>query len=180
VVDRIHILGASGAGTSTLAAALSERRGYAQIDTDQYFWEPRDPPFQRAREVGVRQRLLGEALGAHPRWVLAGSLCGWGDIFIPRFELVIFLRLPPEIRMARLKERERHRYGADALAPGGWRHEAYEAFIRWAEQYDTADESIRSLRLHERWLANLACAQIRLEGALSIDEQIARLGEFVG
>jgi adenylate kinase family enzyme len=130
-VDRIHIVGASGSGTSTLAAALSERYGYAHIDTDRYFWEPSDPPFQRAREVSARQRLLGEALDAHPRWILAGSLCGWGDIFIPRFELVIFLRLPPDIRMARLRERERRRYGADALAPGGRMHEAYEAFMRW-------------------------------------------------
>jgi len=178
-VDRIHVLGASGSGTSTLAAALSERYCYVHVDTDQYFWEPSDPPFQRAREVSARQRLLGEALDAHPRWVLAGSLCGWGDIFISRFELVVFLLLPPDIRMARLRERERRRYGADALAPGGRMHEASEAFIRWAEQYEIADESIRSLRLHEQWLAGLACKCLRLEGALSINEQIARLREFV-
>ena len=178
-VDRIHVVGASGSGTSTLAAALSERYGYAHIDTDRYFWEPSDPPFQRAREVSARQRLLGEALDAHPRWILAGSLCGWGDVFVPRFELVVFLLLPPDIRMARLRERERRRYGADALVPGGRMHETYEAFMRWAEQYDSADESIRSLRLHEKWLAGLACKSLRLEGALSLDEQIARLREFV-
>jgi len=172
-------LGASGSGTSTLAAALSERFGYAHIDTDQYFWEPSDPPFQRIREVSARQRLLGEALDAHQRWVLAGSLCVWGDIFIARFELVVFLLLPHDIRMARLGERERRRYGADALAPGGRMHEASEAFMRWAEQYDTADESIRSLVVHEKWLAGLACDCSRLEGDLSLEERIARLREFV-
>jgi adenylate kinase family enzyme len=174
-VDRIHIFGASGSGTSTLGSALAERFGYAHLDSDSFLWEPTDPPFQRMREAGARRRMLAAALDAHPRWVLTGSLCGLGDVFIPRFDLVVFLVLPHELRMERLMRRERQRYGAEALAPGGPMHQHHEEFIAWATAYDTADESMRSLRLHEKWLAALPCPTVRLDGPLTVEEQIDRL-----
>jgi adenylate kinase family enzyme len=111
MVDHLHILGASGSGTSTLGAALAQRFGYTHLDTDDYFWEPTTPPFQQIRARQQRQALLGAALDAHSRWVLSGSLCGWGDLFIPHFDLVIFLFVPQEIRLARLKAREQRRLG---------------------------------------------------------------------
>ena len=98
-LDRVHILGASGSGTTTLGTALAERFGYAHLDTDDFYWEPTDPPFQRARERSRRQALLAAALDAQPRWVLSGSLRGWGDVFIPRFELVVFLLVPKRLRL---------------------------------------------------------------------------------
>jgi adenylate kinase family enzyme len=167
---RIHIVGASGSGTSTLARAVAARLGAVHLDTDDFFWIPSDPPFEKIRERGERQALLGEALTRHPAWVLSGSLCGWGDIFIPRFELVVSLWLAPDIRLTRLRERERQRYG-DAIAPGGPRHAAFEAFIAWAAGYDEGlDIPERCLKLHEQWLATLPCPVIRLTEPGSVGE----------
>ena len=177
MTDRIHIVGASGSGTTTLGMALSVRLGYPQLDTDDYFWEPSDPPFQRPRERHERQTILARALDAHPRWVLSGSLCGRGDIFIPRFDLVIFLSVPTEIRLARLKQREQLRYGSEALAPGGAMHEAHVAFMNWAAAYDDGGDDMRSRRRHEKWLAALPCPCLRLDGPLTVEEQWRRLGE---
>jgi adenylate kinase family enzyme len=179
IANRIHIFGASGSGTSTLAAAISARFGYAHLDTDSFFWIPTDPPFQTIREVPARQRMLADALDASPRWVLSGSLCGWGDIFIPRFDVAIFLLIPHEVRMARIMERERQRYG-DAIAPGGTQHAQSQEFLAWAAKYDTGDESVRSLRIHEKWMTTLGCRCIRLEGELSTDARLARLSNFIG
>jgi adenylate kinase family enzyme len=172
--DRIHIFGASGSGVSTLAAAITERFGHRHLDVDDFFWKPTKPPFQSIREVSARQRMLAHALDAHSRWALSGSLCGWGDMFIPRFELAIFLQIPHEVRMARVMARDRQRYG-DAIAPGGEMHTQHREFIEWATKYDTADESMRSLRLHEKWITTLRCRCIRLEGDLSVEERLARL-----
>ena len=106
-IQRIHILGASGSGTTTLGHALAERLNYAHFDTDDYFWLPTDPPFTEKREITLRQQLLMDDLTAHGSWILSGSLCGWGDVAIPLFELVVFLWIPPETRMERLRQRER-------------------------------------------------------------------------
>lgn len=179
MIDQIHILGASGSGTSTLGAALAERLGATHLDTDDYFWESTDPPFQRPREREERRAVLAAALDAHFRWTLSGSLCCWGDIFIPRFELVIFLVVPTEVRLARLRERERRLWGAEALAPGGVMHAAHGAFLDWAAAYDEGDSAMRSRSHHEQWLTKLPCPCLRLEGALTTEEHLARLEEWL-
>jgi adenylate kinase family enzyme len=173
--QRIHILGASGSGTTTLAACIAARYGHRHLDTDDYYWLPTQPPFRATRPPDERLAILRQALRGNLRWVLSGSLCGWGDCFIPEFELVVFLAIPDSIRMARLRAREIQRYGPRAIAPGGELHEAHLHFLDWARRYETGDLIIRSRALHEAWLADLPCKVIRLEGDLSTDERLARI-----
>ena len=176
----VHVVGASGSGTTTLGRALAGRRGWAFLDTDEYFWLPSEPPFQHIRERGERQARLGAALRAQPDWVLSGSLCGWGDVFIPLFELVVFLWVPPDIRLARLRARERARYG-DAVAPGGPRHDQSEAFLAWAAGYDERlDVPERCRRLHETWLAALPCPVLRIEGTAAVEANLELVSTSLG
>jgi adenylate kinase family enzyme len=177
---RIHIVGASGAGTTTLGEALARRRGCRHLDTDNFFWLPSDPPFQHVRERGERQAFLGAALHASASWVLSGSLCGWGNMFIPQFELVVLLWVPPDVRLARLRARERDRYGR-AVEPGGPLHGRSEAFIAWAAGYDERLEPPeRCRRLHEQWLAALPCPVLRLEDTASVEERLAQIEYHLG
>ena len=64
MIRRIHILGASGSGTTTLGRALAERLQGPHFDTDDYFWLPTDPPYTQRRERTERQRLLMDDLTA--------------------------------------------------------------------------------------------------------------------
>ena len=48
-------------------------------------------------------------------------------------------------------------------------------FIEWALKYDSADESMRSLYLHQQWMTTLRCRCIRLEGDLSLAERLDAL-----
>ena len=170
---RVHIVGASGAGTTTLGQALAQRLACPHFDTDDYFWLPTQPPFQDIRPAAERRALLGSDLARHPRWVLSGSLCGWGDVFIPLFDRVVFLWVPPHIRLARLRERECRRYGAAAIAPGGAQHAAYERFMTWAGGYDDGlDVPERCRRLHEQWLAALPCPVERFVDAGSTEDHV--------
>jgi adenylate kinase family enzyme len=173
---RIHLLGASGSGTTTLGHALAQRLACPHFDTDDYFWLPTDAPYEQIRERPERQTLLGADLERHPTWVLSGSLCGWGDLFIPLFDLVIFCAVPTDVRIARLRERERERYGADAIAPGGPRRAKYEAFIAWAASYDDGPAVERSRRMHEEWLAKLPCPVLRLEDTDHVETRVKRVG----
>jgi adenylate kinase family enzyme len=169
---RVHIVGASGAGTTTLGRALARRLTCPHLDTDDYFWLPSQPPFQNIRPTVERRTLLGADLARHPGWVLSGSLCGWGDGFIPLFDRVVFLWVPPDVRLARLRARERERYGA-AIAPGGAQHAAYERFMTWAAGYDDGlDVPERCRRLHEQWLAALPCPVQRLLDAGSTEAHV--------
>jgi adenylate kinase family enzyme len=167
---RIHITGASGAGVSTLGAALARRLGCWRLDTDDFYWKPTDPPYQEARETGERLDLIAAAMQrAAAGWALSGSLDGWGDPLIPRFQRVIFLEAPTAVRLARLAERERRRFGA-AIDPGGALHRHHQDFIAYAAAYDTGVFTGalqgRYRARHEAWLARLACPVHRLDGSL--------------
>jgi adenylate kinase family enzyme len=172
---RIHIFGASGSGTSTLGRALAERAGVAFLDTDDFFWEPSDPPYQRARPEPQRLRELRAALAESRSWVLAGSLCGWADPLIPRFELVVFLQLATSVRIARLRARESAKFGAAALAPGGAMHRDHEEFIDWARSYDHGGLDMRSFARHETWLSGLPCPTLSFEGEGAVDDRVAQI-----
>ena len=154
--QRIHIFGASGSGTTTIAKNICERFDYQHFDTDNYYWYPTEVPFTEARPINERLQLLNADLKNHGKWILSGSLDGWGDPLIPLFELVIFVYVPQDIRIERLKEREFKRYGKEVF-PGGNKYEATKEFIEWAAGYDSGLLSGRNLPSHEKWIANLEC-----------------------
>jgi adenylate kinase family enzyme len=176
---RVHLFGASGSGTTTLGRRLAVALGVRHLDADTYYWIPTDPPFTTKRDPAARVAAIERDVAGLAGWVLSGSLCSWGDPLIPRFTLAVFLHLDPEVRMARLAERERCRYGPRIL-PGGDMHGSHEDFMDWARSYDHARAPIRSLDLHERWMPRLPCPVLRLAAGRSVDalceEVLARIG----
>ena len=154
-MSRIHILGASGSGTSTLGAALARRLACPHVDADALFWLPTDPPFVDRRPREARQALLVQALPANGRWIFLGSATGWCAPVEPFFELIVFLTLDPAMRMERLRRREIERYG-ERIAATGDMADASVAFLKWAQAYDTAGPEQRSRVTHEQWLASQA------------------------
>lgn len=176
---RIHVFGASGSGTTTLGTAVASALGAPFLDVDTYYWVATDPPFTTKRDPAERVVAIERDTASRSDWVLSGSLCGWGDPLVPRFTLAVFLHLDPDVRMARLAERERRRYGP-RLLPGGDLHAHHDAFMDWARSYDQARAPVRSLDLHERWMARLPCPVLRLDASQPVEALrevvVARLG----
>lgn len=167
---RLHITGAAGTGVSTLGEALAEALGAVHLETDTYYWEPTDPPFTRPRPVPERLRLIALAqAGAEGQggWVLAGSADPWGDPVLTDLALIIFLRLPTPVRLARLRRREAARFG-DRIRPGGDMHAAHRAFLDWAADYDDPYAGRRSLARHRNWLSGQSAPVLELDGAAPV------------
>jgi adenylate kinase family enzyme len=162
----MHLLitGASGAGTSTLAAAFSDATQSRPLETDDYYWRPSEPPYQEKFSEDERRSALLKDLRSSPNAVVAGSLVGWGETLENAFDLVAFLYLPTAIRLARLKVREERRFG-----------KADPSFLTWAAQYDEGTAEGRSLQRHRQWLANRKCPVLYLEGDLSTEDRLHRL-----
>lgn len=172
MTNRIHIFGASGSGTTTLAKALAVALNFQHYDTDNYFWIQTDPPFQAVRKRAERQRLLRQVLTKNESWVLSGSLCGWGDFAIPMFNCVVYLWLPSDVRMQRLKKREIERYGPDIEKPNHPRHKGHKEFLEWAAAYDSGGLDMRSKSSHEKWINALPYSVVRIEGNRTIHENL--------
>lgn len=165
---RIHITGASGCGVTTLGGGLAARLGVPWHDTDSYFWLATDPAYVTPRPMPERLDRLAAALDDEVGWVLSGSLDGWGDRLIPRISLEVFIRVPADVRMTRLRAREVARFGS-RIAPGGDMHRGSQDFLAWAESYDSAGLTQRSLIRHESWLAALPCPVLRLDGTAAAE-----------
>lgn len=148
-----HILGPPGAGVSTLGRALAQALDAVYIDVDDIVWFTDDAlPYRRKRNTDHRRALLTEKLQAAPRWVLGGALCGWGDVFLPQFDRIIFLDQHTEIRLAQIRQREIARYGPERLAPGGDLNTVFEKFLQWATAYDDSTTQ-RGRAAEMEWLA---------------------------
>ncbi|MDX8047184.1 AAA family ATPase [Gracilibacillus sp. S3-1-1] len=173
--NNIHILGASGSGTSTLGEALSDVLPHTKLDSDDYLWETK---YTELRSAPERRSMLKQDVTSHKNWILSGAICGWGDSFKDYFDLVIFLEIPKDIRLQRLKDREFERYGKEVLA-GGSRYEESQTFLEWAALYDTAGMEVRSKVLHEYWMKELSCPILRIVGDCSVEERVDRVLNYL-
>lgn len=163
--SRLHVTGASGSGTTTLARAVADAWAVPHADADDYFWLPTDPPYVTKRPAADRVALMEQMFLPREGWVLSGSMLGWGDDVVRQCDAVVFLTLEPAERMRRIEARERVRR---ERGPNG--DTSLEEFLAWAKGYDDPSFEGRSRVAHETWLATLRCPVLRLDSALSRDE----------
>lgn len=159
----IHIYGASGSGTSTLGQFISEQLGYTFMDTDDYFWLPTDPKYTQKRKIEERIQMMKKDILNSDKVVISGSLVDWGDELIPYFTLAIRVVTDKNIRIERLKEREKKDFGS-RINIGGDMYQDHVEFIEWAAAYDTGDINMRSKLKHDNWEKLLKCKQLIVHG----------------
>lgn len=181
---RVYITGAAGSGTSSLGEALASRLGVAHLDTDDFFWAATEPPYTQPRPVEERLALIAAAQlaeGDHGGWVLSGAVDGWGETAIAGADLIVFLRTPTAVRLARIRQRERAKFGA-RVKPGGDMYGNHSEFLKWAAGYDDPYFRGRSLQRHLDWLDGRAEPVLTLKGtdpvADLVAEVMARLTEI--
>jgi hypothetical protein len=119
-----------------------------------------------------RQALLLRTLPIDSHWVFSGAATKWAAPLEPHYDLVVFLRLDPAVRMVRLRRREAARFGPRIL-PGGDMAPINAAFIAWAEAYDTAGSLRRGLVTHEAWLLDQPAPVLRLDSQPPVDQLVA-------
>lgn len=101
---RVLLTGMSGAGKSTLLAALA-RRGYQTVDTDYGGWELADALWDEPR--------MSSLLAEYATIAVGGTAQNQG-LFYDRFEHVIYLRVPLEVLLERVRVRTNNPYGKTA------------------------------------------------------------------
>jgi len=176
---RITIIGASGVGKTTLARAVAGRLGIGCFDSDDYYHLPTNPPYQLQRAPQERCALLERDLARLDSWVLAGGAGTWEPAPALHETLRVFLRLPSEVRIQRLRQRERSLYG-ERILPGGDMESTHRAFIEWTAGYDdSTSEGTNTLECHEALLRRENCPVLRLTGPMSEAEAIARVLQHV-
>ncbi|MFB6454980.1 hypothetical protein ACE38W_06885 [Chitinophaga sp. Hz27] len=172
---KIHILGASGVGVTTLGNALAHYLDIPYFDSDNYFWLPTVPPFSQRRDAAERNEMLRRELDRQDSWVFGGSAVNWGADVFPVFDLVVFLWIPAELRMKRLHERELQRYGT-ALETDPVLRKSHAAFMQWAADYDEQTGiANRTFDVHKNWLSEQTSPVLEVFGDISVEERMERV-----
>lgn len=146
-----------------MGAALAARLGAVHIDTDDHYWLATDPPYQVRREIPGRLEGIAAEQARTGRWVISGTLDRWAEPAIAGAQLIVFLEVPTQVRLERLRAREQARFG-ESLLPGGAMHETHREFIEWAAHYEDGTQPGRSRPGHEAWLAGLDKPVLKLDG----------------
>lgn len=131
--QRIHVIGNSCTGKSTLAARLARARNVPLVELDALNWLPNwvglnatDPAeFERR----IRAATAGEA------WIVAGSYTAFCQrTFWPRLQTVVWLDLPLPILLVRLLRRSWRRSRSRELLWGTNRERFWPQLMVWRKE----------------------------------------------
>ena len=175
---RIHLLGPSGSGTSTLGKKIAEILNIPWFDSDDLFWIKTNPPFSIIRDREERIKLLQEILENNKSWVISGSILKWGDFLRDSFDLVIYKYVEKEVRLERLIKREKIKYGT-RIDVGKDMYETHSKFIKWAMDYDDGDIKMRSKISETEWIKEIKCPVLKLEKNECIENEIKYVMEEI-
>ncbi len=170
---KINILGASGSGVTTTGNALAVQLNIPYFDSDDYFWKlTPSMPFSVRENKELRNQKIKLELSVLKSWVLGGSIFQWGEAVFPEFDLIIFLWIPPQIRVDRIKLREFNRYG-NIIYKDPERKKQFDDFVIWAQDYDhVSGIANRNIYAHKKWLATMNCPILEIIGDFTTDQRI--------
>lgn len=95
---RVLVLGCLGGGKSTLSRKLSRMLGLPYISMDrEFFWLPG----WKLRDRAEIRQMIGEAV-AGERWIMDGTSPGTLDLRLPRADVVVWMRMPRLLCLARV------------------------------------------------------------------------------
>ena len=162
---RLNVMGASGAGATTLGRAIATAWSVPHADSDDYYWVPTMPAYNTPRPVPERIGLMRQVFAPRSAWVLSGAMTSWGEPIVSHCDATVFLTVDPQERMRRLEAREDRRRRTEGLD-----REASQEFLEWAAGYDDPTFTSRSLRSQQAWLDRLQTPVLRLDSSQSVDE----------
>ncbi|MEM6633628.1 MAG: DNA topology modulation protein [Bacteroidota bacterium] len=88
-MERVMVIGCSGAGKSTFSRKLSQLTALELIHLDQHFWKPNWEEIDKAE-----WKEIVEMLSSKPKWIIDGNYGGTMDIRLSRADTIIFLDYP--------------------------------------------------------------------------------------
>ena len=134
-MQRVVILGSSGAGKTELARRLGERTGLPVVHLDRIFWREGWQPAPRDEAEAELVDVV-----ARDRWILDGDFRGAGDARFERADTVLFLDTPRwlciwRVLWRRVRDHGKERPDLPASEAFDWEN------LKWIWRYPRTERS---------------------------------------
>ena len=159
----ICVCGLNGSGKTTLAEALAKELNFKHMDVEQYYFASTDQPYSSSKSREEVEGLLLEDIKQNPCFVFSAVNGDMTEEINSYYNMVIYLDVPLDVRMTRIRQRAIDQFG-DRVLVGGDMYEQEEAFFAYAEKKNP--EKI------ENWLKRVACQVIHLDGTKPTHENV--------
>ncbi len=126
---RVVVVGATGAGKSTLAGRLAQGLDVPFVELDALFWGPQWTP---AAPDDFRARVDPSSAG--PAWVIAGNYGAVRDLRWPRADTIVWLDYPLPLVLARLTARTLRRGITREILWNGNHENLWQHAMVWSER----------------------------------------------
>lgn len=156
----IHVMGASGSGTTTIGNLIAKEKGFNLLESDYYKWEQTNPPFQKMRPQEESDKILLDAIKNSKDLVIAGSLHS-NPIAFDYIDIIFYLYAPTSVRLKRIEQRDIDS-GRNSRKAGGAIEKEYLEFLWWAENYDNLGFEGRSRKSQQHVIENCKNAKTYL------------------
>lgn len=154
--QRIHVLGNSSSGKSTLAAELAAQLGAPVVELDALNWLPNWVGLNQTDPEEFMRRI--QAATAGDRWVVAGSYSGFAQPACwDRLETAIWLDLPLSVLISRMLRRSWRRWRSRELLWGTNYESFWPQLAVWRGEKSLLWWIVTQYRRKQRDLVALQC-----------------------
>ena len=167
----ICVCGLNGSGKTTLGKTLSQKANFYHFDTeDFYFDKSNSNPYSASRTRDQVEAMLFEEIQKHPQFIFTAVNGDFGKRISSAYKLVVYLAVPLDERMRRVKQRALDKFG-DRVLEGGDMYEQEQKFFEFCAK--RSDEKII------QWLDTLSCPVLRLDGTDTIENNISKINLYI-
>ena len=161
----IIICGLNGSGKSTLGRELARLLNYKLMDVEDYYFvkNTADYKYNSSRSKNEVINMLLEDINKNKDFIITSVIGDYGEEIISKYTCAVFINIPTEVSLKRVKKRSYEQFG-DRMLLGGDLYEKEKHF------FDVV--ALKSNEDIEKWLHKLNCPIIKVDGTKTVSYNV--------